>query len=250
MTEREGKQTVRAVERALDILQCFAVEHDMTLTEIATRIELNKSTVHRLLATLEERGFILRNGDKFRLGYSVWELAANLTQMDDPSQLLLQEMERLRDLLGETVSLYVMSGNDRIRIQAVQSNQPIRRVAPVGARLPLYVGASSKVLMAYAEQEKQGEVLADEGWPASMDRTAFMEQLNEVRQLGYALSFEEREQGAAAVAIPVFGRSQQLSAALSVSGPVTRMSVEKMKEYIPHMKEAALRMETMLRTVS
>ena len=250
VTEREGKQTVRAVERALDILQCFANEQDMTLTEIAARVSLNKSTVHRLLATLEERGFILRNGDKFRLGYSIWELAANLTQVDDPSQLLLPEMERLRDQLSETVSLYVMSGNDRIRIQAVQSNQAIRRVAPVGARLPLYVGASSKVLLAYAAPEQQSAVLTAEDWPESIDRYSYMEHLAEVKRQGYAISIEEREPGAAAVSVPIFGRDQQLSAALSVSGPVNRMSVDKMQEYIPHMQAAAERMETMLRTVT
>ncbi|MGZ9587155.1 IclR family transcriptional regulator [Paenibacillus marinisediminis] len=250
MAEREGKQTVRAVERALDILQCFAVERDMTLTEIAARIGLNKSTVHRLLATLEERGFILRNGDKFRLGYSVWELAANLTQVDDPSQLLLPEMERLRDQLSETVSLYVMNGNDRIRIQAVQSNQAIRRVAPVGVRLPLYVGASSKVLLAYADEEQQKAVLSASEWPLSIDRDSYIEQLNEVRQLGYAVSIEEREPGAAAVSVPIFGRTDALMAALSVSGPVSRMSVDKMREYIPHMQEAAKRMKTMMRTVT
>lgn len=250
VTEREGKPTVRAVERALDILQCFANEQDMTLTEIAARVSLNKSTVHRLLATLEERGFILRNGDKFRLGYSIWELAANLTQVDDPSQLLLPEMERLRDQLSETVSLYVMSGNDRIRIQAVQSNQAIRRVAPVGARLPLYVGASSKVLLAYAAPEQQSAVLTAEDWPDSIDRYSYMEHLAEVKQQGYAISIEEREPGAAAVSVPIFGRDQQLSAALSVSGPVNRMSVDKMQEFIPHMQAAVERMETMLRTVT
>ena len=250
MTEREGKTTVRAVERALDILQCFAEARDLTMTEIAGRTNLNKSTVHRLLATLEERGFILRNGDKLRLGYSVWELAANLTQVDDPSQLLLPEMERLRDQLSETVSLYVMNGNDRIRIQAVQSAQAIRRVAPVGARLPLHVGASSKILLAFSDLERQETVMADPEWPVSIDRASYMKHLEEVRALGYAVSIEEREPGAAAVSVPIFGRAHELAAALSVSGPVSRMSVNQMQEFIPHMKEAAKRMETMMRTVT
>ena len=143
-----------------------------------------------------------------------------------------------------------MSGNDRIRIQAVQSNQAIRRVAPVGARLPLYVGASSKVLLAYAAPEQQSAVLTAEDWPESIDRYSYMEHLAEVKRQGYAISIEEREPGAAAVSVPIFGRDQQLSAALSVSGPVNRMSVDKMQEYIPHMQAAAERMETMLRTVT
>ncbi|SMG51720.1 IclR family transcriptional regulator [Paenibacillus aquistagni] len=250
MEERGGKLTVRAVERALDILMCFAQDQDLTLTEIAGRIGLNKSTVHRLIATLEERGFILRNGDKLRLGYRVWELAANLTQMDDPAQLLLPEMERLRDQLGETVSLYVQDGDARIRIQAVQSNQAIRRVAPVGARLPLYVGASSKILLAFVPVEERERILNMMDWPANLDQPTYLKQLDEVRAEGFALSMEEREPGAAAVAVPVFGRDQQLAAALSISGPVSRLTQDMMIEYAPFLKEAAARMGTMMRTIT
>ncbi len=247
--EERGKLTVRAVERALDILMCFANERDMSLTEIASQVGLNKSTVHRLMATLEERGFVIRNGDKYRLGYRIWELAANLTQVDDPAQLLLPEMEHLRDQLGETVSLYVRDGKDRIRIQAVQSNQAIRRVAPVGAKLPLFVGASSKVLLAFAEPYERDAALQDSGWPPSMERETYLSQLEEVRRLGYAVSVEEREPGAAAVSVPIFDRSHQLAAALSVSGPVSRMSLETLRACAPQLMEAARRMETMLRTV-
>ncbi|MCE5168694.1 IclR family transcriptional regulator [Paenibacillus profundus] len=247
--EERGKLTVRAVERALDILMCFANERDLSLTEIASQVGLNKSTVHRLMATLEERGFVIRNGDKYRLGYRIWELAANLTQVDDPAQLLLPDMEHLRDQIGETVSLYVRDGKDRIRIQAVQSNQAIRRVAPVGAKLPLFVGASSKVLLAFAEPYERDAALQDSGWPPSMDRETYLSQLEEVRSLGYAISVEEREPGAAAVSVPIFDRSHQLAAALSVSGPVSRMSMETLRACAPQLMEAARRMETMLRTV-
>lgn len=247
--EERGKLTVRAVERALDILMCFTEQYEMSLTELAARVNLNKSTVHRLLTTLEERGFVLRNGDKYRLGYRVWELSANLTQVSDAAQLLLPEMEALRDRLGETVSLYVRDGSDRIRIQAVQSNQAIRRVAPVGARLPLFVGASSKVLLAFADPAERDAALRDAFWPPSVDSEACMRQLEEVRRQGYAVSIEEREPGAAAVSVPIFDRSGKLAAALSVSGPVSRMSLQTLEAYAPQLTEAARRMATMLRSI-
>src|SRR5690606_37749576 len=113
-----------------------------------------------------------------RLGFRLWELSANLTQSDDPGVILQPELEKLRDALGETVSLYVRDGKERIRIQAVQSNQPIRRVARVGARLPLYVGASSKVLIAFDEPAVIDMVLNDEQWPSSIDKATFQNQLN------------------------------------------------------------------------
>lgn len=246
----DRKLTVRAVERALDILMCFTKDSDLGLTEIAGEIGLHKSTVHRLLTTLEEKGFVIRNSatEKYRLGLKIWELSAHLSQNDDPAILLLPQMEQLRDRLGETVSLYLRDGTERLRIQAVQSNQAIRRVAQVGARLPLYVGASSKVLVAYAEEAIVRAVLDSPDWPAAVDRAAYEAQLEEIRRVGYATSYEEREPGAAAVAAPIFDRSGRIAAALSVSGPVSRLSPETLVEFAPILIEKARDMGMMIQS--
>ncbi|ALS30047.1 IclR family transcriptional regulator [Paenibacillus cisolokensis] len=243
----EGKSTVRAVERALDILLCFTTDNEWGMAEIAERVGLHKSTVHRMLATLENRGFVERDRvtDRYRLGIKIWELSAMLSRSDDPAVIWLPEMERLRDLLGETVSLYVRDGMERIRIQAVQSNQAVRRVAPVGARLPLYVGASSKVLNAYADPAELEAIMSADSWPASIDRNQYLQQLADIREAGYATSVEEREAGVAAVSAPIFDRTGKLVAALSVSGPASRLTMEKMREHAPLIMETAGRMGTM-----
>ncbi|GIP34732.1 IclR family transcriptional regulator [Paenibacillus sp. J2TS4] len=245
----DNKLTVRAVERAVDILLCFTDASDLSLTEISSKVGLHKSTVHRLIASLEGKGFLVRHAgtDKYRLGLRIWELAAGMAQTDDPAVLLLPEMERLRDLLGETVSLYVRDGFERVRIQAVQSNQAIRRVAQVGARLPLYVGASSKILVAFADRETRNELKQSRDWPNGPERERFLEQILEVQQLGYATSVEEREEGAAAIAAPIFSRSHKLVAALAVSGPANRLTMEQMKQDAPIIVEAANRMGKMIK---
>jgi len=245
----DGKSTVRAVDRALDILLCFTLRTDWAMTEIAEHVGLHKSTVHRMLATLEEKGFIERNPatERYHLGLKVWELSAHLAKDDDQASIWQPEMERLRDLLGETVSIYVRDGAYRIRIQAVQSNQPVRRVAPVGVRLPLYAGASSKVLLAYAEPLILESVFNDPAWTESIDMEPYKKGLNEVRSNGYATSFEERETGAAALSAPIFDRSGKLTAALAVSGPANRLTEEKMREYAPAVVESAERMSMMIR---
>ena len=83
----EQKLTVRAVERALDVLLCFTEKRELGLTEISAMSGLHKSTVHRLLASLESKGFIVRisNSDKYKLGFRIWELAASLDQSDNPA---------------------------------------------------------------------------------------------------------------------------------------------------------------------
>jgi IclR family KDG regulon transcriptional repressor len=245
----DSKLTVRAVERALDILLCFTNESDLGLTELASRVGLHKSTVHRLLASLEGKGFIIRDpaSEKYKLGYRVWELSANLMQSDDMPVMLLPEMERLRDVVGETISLYVRDGQERIRIQAVQSRLAVRRVAPVGARLPLVVGASSKILVAYADKAIQDELLKEISWPEGMNRKAFVKQLEHIVEVGYATSIEEREPGAAAVAAPIYNRTGQVVAALSVSGPANRLTAEKMQEQAGIIIESAKLMGRMIR---
>lgn len=241
MAAEGEKGTVRAVERALDILLCFSGEEtELGLSDIAKRIGLHKSTVHRLLASLEGKGFVRRHPttDKYRLGWSVLELVSNIKQSDDLSTIVRPAMTRLRDQLGETTSLYVRAGVDRIRIQAVESTQPVRRVANIGKRLPLYVGASGKVLLAYADEPIE-ELLEDPSWPKDLNRTEFLQAIQAVRDQGYAVSIEEREAGAAAVAAPIFSRSQQIVAALSVSGPVDRFTPEAVERFAEAVRQSA-----------
>lgn len=243
------KTTVRSVERALDILLCFAQHAELSLTEIATLVGLNKSTVYRLLQSIEKKGFLIRDPktEKYRLGYRIWDLSANLNRSEDPAVALLPEMEKLRDLLDETVSLYIRDGKERIRVQAVESRQVIRRVATIGARLPLYVGASSKVLVAYADPETQAMILNDPDWPEEMNKEQFMLQLLQIQQKGYAISIEEREKGTSAIAAPIKNHDGKLVAALAVSGPVGRLTKEKMEEIAPIVVEYAKRMGHMVR---
>jgi len=241
MATDQEKGTVRAVERALDILLCFAgTENELGLSDIAKRLGLHKSTVHRLLASLESKGFIRRNptSEKYRLGWSVLELVSNVYQSDDLSSIVLPEMTRLRDLLGETISLYIRSGNERIRTQAVESNQPVRRVANIGKRLPLFVGASGKILLAYAKEPLE-DLVNDPSWPADLSQDEFLEQLKSIRHQGYAVSIEERELGAAAVAAPIFSRNGDIVAALSVSGPVDRFNEEAVERIATAVKQSA-----------
>lgn len=245
----DRKLTVRAVERALDILLCFTADSDLGLTEIASKIGLHKSTVHRLLTTLEDRGFVVRNAEteKYRLGFRIWELSTHLSQSDEPAVLLQPAMEGLRDRLGETVSLYLRDGNMRIRIQAVQSNQAIRRGCACGcARMPLAVGASSKVLAAFMPPQELEALLSGNEWPPSVDAEVYKAQLQDIREKGYATSYEEREPGAAAVAAPIVNRKGQVTAALSVSGPVSRLAPETLHDFAPILIEAAKEMGLML----
>jgi DNA-binding IclR family transcriptional regulator len=112
--------------------------------------------------------------------------------------------------------------------------------------MPLFVGASSKVLLAYADEEVQERVLNTAGG-SNLDRKVLVQMLAETRKLGYATSIEEREPGAAAVSAPIFSRDHKLMASLAVSGPANRLTQDKMLEHVPLIIDAAHRMGIMLR---
>lgn len=242
----QEKPTVRSVERALDILLCFRRQRELSLTDIAKQLSLHKSTVYRLLQSLEQRQFVQRDPttDKYRLGNSIWDLVSSIGQ-EEWTDLLLPEMRKLRDAVGETISLYVKSGLERVRIQAVQSTQEIRRVVRIGDRFPLYGGASSKVLLAYSTPEEQEAVFDHPEFPPEWPKERLKNELQFVRTHGYACSFGEREPEAAAVAAPIF-KGKEVVAALAISGPIQRFTPEKTKWFAEQVKAAAAQMSRML----
>ena len=239
---------VRTVERSLDILLCFLDKKEMTLTELSKRVSLHKSTVYRLVQTLEKKGFLIKGKEteKYRLGYKCLELSANIEGRNDPAIVFLPEMESLRDQLQETVSLYIIDGFERLRIQAVESQLPIRRVAPIGARMPLSVGASSKVLVAYSEPELRAKLLGYLEYVEKIDIESFEKQLAKVKSYGYATSFEEREKGTAALSVPIFHTTGEILAALTISGPNNRLTYKIMKEIIPKLMESQKRLNHLI----
>ncbi|UOF90858.1 IclR family transcriptional regulator [Fodinisporobacter ferrooxydans] len=243
----QEKNTVRAVERALDILLCFTgTESELGLSEISKQVGLHKSTVHRLLASLESRGFIRKHpqSEKYRLGWSVLELVKHAFQSNELASIVLPEMVQLRDRINETISLYIRAGHERIRIQAVESHHPIRSVANIGHRFPLYIGASGKVLLAFSDDSVRQSVFLEMN--ERFSKTELEKQLNDIQEKGFAVSIEEREPGGAAVAAPILDRHGQLIAALSVSGPVDRFHAQAVEQFSKEVIAAAEQISKML----
>ncbi|OEH86612.1 hypothetical protein BHU72_10170 [Desulfuribacillus stibiiarsenatis] len=243
------KMTVRSVERALDILSSFiGHEKSLTLTDISNKVNLHKSTVHRLLNSLEHRGFIEKvpDQDRYRLGMKIIELSSYAARSSDLIQTAIPEMKKLRDEMGETVSLYVRDHGERVRLHAIESTQTVRRIAIIGQRMPLYVGAASKILISYKPVEEQENIFNSSYWPKKFDMKTYRENLQIIRNQGYATSFEERESGVAAVAAPVFYETGKIAAALALSGPIDRFPNELLSNIANKVKLSANHISNML----
>lgn len=226
---------VRAVERALDILNCFTPgQTELTLTEISKQVGLAPSTTLRILTTLVNNTFLGKDEEtqKYYLGSKVAQLGLLCFSNMDFRKIAKPYMLRLRDIYNESVSLFIVQGNYRVCVERVESTQALRRVINIGDRLVLTRGASGRLLLAYMDKEKIRYLLEKDPYTSE-------EALNKLRQQGYAVSKGEREEGVMSIAVPIFNAQNKVIAALTISGPSIRFIDEELPERIKRLKEYA-----------
>ena len=210
MAEEGG---VAAVDRALSILDAMTDEK-VTLAELAHRTDLYKSTVLRLLKSLERFGYVLRSADgTYRLGSKVLLLGGLYQRHFRTSEIVPPVLERLAAEVQEGASFYICEGDMRICLHRVETTRAVRDSVHVGDRLPLTVGAAGDVIRAF--DGARGE------------------RMDEIRRRMYAASFGERDSETAAIAAPVLGPGNRLVGALSVSGPRYRMEAAGEDHFVP-----------------
>jgi DNA-binding IclR family transcriptional regulator len=229
MEAEKSSESVRAVDRALDVLLAFeAVERGLTASELLKRVDLSRPTLYRLLRTLELRGFVTASGEPqhFKLGPAVAHLAHVWNAGLDVSISAQPMMRRLWQETGETVALFIQEGSDRVCIAEIPSTQPLSFKRGVGHREKITLGASGKVVLAFSLEAPRllTELIAKK------DRAAYSQELAHVREVGYAVSKEELIQGAVAVAAPFFTSGSKVLGSLAVYGPSARVNQEKIAQ--------------------
>ncbi|OHD22072.1 MAG: hypothetical protein A2Y38_12490 [Spirochaetes bacterium GWB1_59_5] len=227
--------SVRAIERALDILDCFEPGRlELSLTEITNGIDLAISTTSRIVATLEKRKYLSRNMDtqRYSLGPKIAQIGALGLSNMELRKVALPFMRDLNALYNEGVSLYVIRDDDRICVERVESTLPLRRVINVGDRHPLTRGAAGRVLLAYLSKERRAELLAKDPFTTE-------DSLDELRHGEYTVSLGEREEGVTSIAAPIQDARCEVIAALSMSGPSVRFEGSGFSDKIAKLKKTA-----------
>ena len=222
-----GGATYQSAERVLTLLASFEDSRpELSVTEIAKALGVHKSTASRLAATLERTGFLARSGRRYRLGVEIIRLGTVALRSADIVATMQPAMEKLSQLTGETINLAVPAGADVLNVAEVASTYILSSSGGwVGRRTRPHAAANGKVLMAYRA------IAVPDGLERYTARTitspsALRAELAAVRRNGYATAVGELEEGLVAVAAPVFGAGRACVAALSVSGPVSRMPPE------------------------
>lgn len=242
---KSANESVRSVERALALMfRLAAYPRGVGLQQLAQDIGCSKSTVHRLLATLQALG-VARQDVPSRLyqpGPRLAELALGPGE-PDPRRLALPIMRRLRDETEETVTLHLIQGDSHVVVEQVESEHEIRRILPIGQPVPLLTGATARAILAFMPPEDAGHVLGRTIGPG--ERGPSGQELRQVRERGFSLSPGERIAGGTAMSAPVFDASG-LCAALSVSGPRFRFTTARAARRGPSLVAAAQRLSQAL----
>ena len=237
----------QSLGRAVTILDCFTLEEPVLgVREVARKANLSSSTTGRLMATMKELGILNQDPETlaYMMGSKVLAWAGIYTVTSDVRTLALPVMVRLQEQTRETISLYVMEGNDRVCVERLESPETLRIVARVGRRIPLYAGSAGKVFLAFLPESRSDEILAGiELVPMTrrtiIDMDELKTNLHKIQRQGYAVSKGEWVLDASGVAAPIFDQFGRITAALTISGPSQRFTEEKIHEIAALVKPAA-----------
>lgn len=254
MQDGEKKYYVQSVERALQILKAMhAKREDVGITELSRELELGKSTIHRLITTLEEYGFVqqIPGSGKYRIGWTLFELGSEVPKRVGLIEAAKPFLQVLCDQTDETTILAVRDGTDTMYIDKAETTQILRMDIQVGTRVPAYCTALGKVFLSGLTNDEIRELYKGKTFkPNTMNTISSLDQLlyhiENVRLSQYAIDDEEFSIGFRCVAAPIRDITGNIIAGIAVGGPSSRLTKVKLGEDYPLVMNAASRVSIAL----
>lgn len=240
--------------RTLLILEILGQnDHAMTATEINEELGLPKQTVHRLCATLEENGFINRLGDskKYQASRRLRELGSGLLHNSRNHIARRQILQDLASKVGETVNFVIPEDDGMRYLDRVETDWAFRIQLPIGTNVPFHCTASGKCFLASLPAKQRQNVAENMNFEPRTSHThttaeSFLEELREVRKLGYSLDREEFLDGMIALAVPMTDETGRFVAAIAMHGPTQRLSIDILVSQVGLVQSAADRLSKVL----
>ena len=243
---KQSKRHIESVLAALDVLDCFLTAPSLSTKQLIELTGFTRNRVMRLTGTLLHKGYLVQDssagtfspGPKTLSLGNVFERNHNLVTLAKP---VLRELS-LRT--GESVSLYIREGLERVVAARQEGSHVVRYTVTVGQRMDLHAGAGGKVLLAYAPKEVLDAIISGLATAKRTDQTItnpkkLLKELDDIRRRGYSISMGERVPDACAIAAPVFDGGNRLLCSMAVIGPVSRFTSKKRQSYQNHILEAA-----------
>jgi len=232
-----SKSKTRSINRALDILECFLEEEELSLKEISLKTNLSPSTAHRLVNSLMDKHYLERDesNKKFFLGPMIARLGnISLSSIEvNFKEIAKKYMENLKEKFNENVSLYVLDGEYKMCIERIEADRTLKQIINVGDRLKINRGSIGKIFLANMNKKRLKEL--KEKYP-NID----LEEMKRVKEQGYSFSNGEREEGLVGIAAPIYNLKGEVIASLSLSGPSVRFLDDDLPKKIEETKKTAM----------
>lgn len=236
---------IESVNNALRLLLLFRDHDVLRVTDASIELGVARSTAHRLLITLAHQGFVQqeRNSRSYRTGWALMEFAFSTAGLSNIRNVARPHMVRLSQELKETINLLIMEGDGVRFIDSVECDRPVRVTGRTGTLLPAHATAGGRVLLAAMNPEDTRSLLVGglrRMTPATVtNRSAFYEDLEGIRRLGYAINRGESLDGLHAAAVGIADNSDRIVASLAVSVPADRGGMTRLRKLIPLLREVA-----------
>lgn len=230
--------TVQSVERAIKILESLNEKDDgISLTNLSEEIGLHKSTVHRLITTLSNHGYVEQDSitGHYKLGLKFLTLSNNVLNKIDIRRIGSPFLKELNATTNEVVHLVILNSFEAVYIDKIDSYQTITINSSIGKVVPVHCTAAGKVLVSHLSDEKVLGGLVKKGMKkytenTIMDPNEFLRELRKVREQGFAIDDNEHESNIRCIAAPIKNYKGDIVAAISIAGPVSRISRERIDE--------------------
>lgn len=237
--------SVAAVGKAFAILEAIGQGGQIGISDLATKLDMSKTTVHRFLQTLRALGYVEQEGDTERYGLTIalFQLGALALENVDLVREADKEMRPIAQQTRETVHLGAFDDDSIIYIHKIDADYGLRMQSRIGRRNPLYSTAIGKVLLAWRDPAEARDILARVEFKKSTPKTlgsaeAVLSILPRVREQGFGEDDEEQEEGLRCLAVPIFDGLGHVTAAVSLSFPSIRCAPDTRTHYIALLKQA------------
>jgi DNA-binding IclR family transcriptional regulator len=231
--EKKPYYKIASLEKGLKIIELLSDNGSLSVSEVAKRLNQNRSASHRFLATLKELGYVIQDSNaRYKLSLKMFELGNKISDVKAIRSISRPYMHELVTKYHETVNLGHLEYTDVTTIETVSSKEAIKFDSVIGERSPAHTLAMGKAMMAYMSQEEKNRCLDNIKFLALTKKTItsrakFEKELNIVHGQGYAIDDEEWAIGLRCVATPIFNFEAHSDYAISISGPLQRMTSEK-----------------------
>lgn len=235
----------KTVVRSMDILNLFIEHAELTFQEIIELSGIPKTSVYRMLMSLEEMQFLEKGSDsKYRLGLLFLEFGSLVSSRLDIRQIAIPIMKALHDEVEEAINLIIRSGNEAIYIEKIDLKQKVRLYTAVGKKSPLYAGACSRVILSflsddivngYVEKTELKQIAAG----TITDKQQLYKTVEEARANGYTLSYSELANHTSSIGAPIYNCEGEVIAGISIAGIEANYQGENIELFAQKAMKAA-----------